>query len=323
MQQLELLVTSNNTGQLFDCSTCATSIQWETQRVGNPGKLTFTVVKSGALDFVEGDTVRLTVDNQLQFFGWVFSKSKNRWGVIDVTCYDRVRYLKANASYAFYATSAAGVIRQIAEDFRLDVSDLEDTKYLIPSMIEENQSCIDIIGTAVQKTLLNTGKIYVFYDNGKGLCLKSADSLKSNVILGDKSYLTNYTYKTDIDTQTYNYVKLARPNEETGRTDVFIAEDSGHIAEWGLLQLYEPINGDLNDAQAKAQAETTLTYYNRRLRTLSCSALGIVGLRAGMLIRMQISQLGDINLNQWVLLEKVTHKWTNGNHTMSFETKAI
>lgn len=33
----------------------------------------------------------------------------------------------------------------------------------------------------------------------------------SNVVIGDMSLLTDYTYKTDIDEQTYNHVKLARP----------------------------------------------------------------------------------------------------------------
>ena len=48
----------------------------------------------------------------------------------------------------------------------------------------------------------------------------------SDVVIGDKSLLTDYTYKTDIDSQTYNSVKLARPNEETGKADTVVAEDS-------------------------------------------------------------------------------------------------
>ena len=96
----------------------------------------------------------------------------------------------------------------------------------------------------------------------------------SNVVIGDMSLLTDYTYKTDIDEQTYNHVKLARPNEETGRADVFVAEDSATIGQWGMLQLYQTVDGTMNDAQVQAQARATLSCYNRRMRTLKVSSLG-------------------------------------------------
>lgn len=319
----ELLIANKRSGKIWECSNCVTTASWETNRTDSPGKFTFTLQKAGDIDFLEGDVVRFSVDGQLQFYGWVFTKEKDRWGVIDVTCYDRIRYLKANASYSFYNMTAADIIKQIAGDLQVDVSDLDVPPYAIPSLIEEDQSCLDIIGSAVQQTLLNTGDIYVFYDDGNGLCLKRPEDMMSNVMIGDLSLLTEYTYKTDIDEQTYNSVKLARPNEETGRADVFIAQDSYNIGQWGLLQLYQTVDGDMNDAQIQAQATASLEYYNRRLRTLKVDSLGVPGLRAGQMILMRIKELGDISLDQYVLLEKVTHTWENNLHTMSFETLEI
>ena len=216
---------------------------------GDAGKLTFTVIKSGDLDFTEGDIVRFSVDGTLVFYGWVFTKTKDRWGIIDVTCYDRIRYLKANASYAFYNQTAAQIIQQIAADLQLDTSTLADTGYAIPSLIETDQNCLDIMQEVLEQTLLNTGTIYVLYDDGNGLALQAAGDMISDVMIGDKSLLTDYTYKTDIDSQTYNSIKLVRPNEETGRADVVVVEDSENIGRWGLLQLYQQVDGDLNTAQ--------------------------------------------------------------------------
>lgn len=318
----ELLIATK-TGPIFEVSNSTQSVTYTTNRTGDPGKLEFTLNKSGNISFFEGDVVRFSVDGTLIFYGWIFTKSKDRWGVITVTCYDRMRYLKACASYAFYDQTAGEIIRQIAQDFQLDVSELEDTGYKIPSLIEEEQTCLDIIEEAVQQTLLNTGKVYVFFDDGNGLSLKEAGNMISQVMIGDKSLLTDYTYKTDIDEQTYNSVKLARPNEETGRADVFVAQDSANIGQWGLLQLYQTVDGDVNDAQAKAQAEATLEYYNKRQRTLSVSSLGVVGLRAGQMLLMRVQGLGDISLDQFVLLEKVTHTFENDTHTMDFDTLAI
>lgn len=319
----ELLIANKAGGKIWEVSNCTQSAQWTTNRTGSPGTFRFTLNKAGDIGFVEGDTVRFSVGGQLQFYGWVFTKSKDRWGVIEVTCYDRLRYLKANASYAFYAQKAGDIIKQIAEDFQLTTGNLADTGYAIPSLIEEDQTCLDIIEGALQQTLLNTGDIYVFYDDGNGLALRRPEDMISNVMIGEKSLLTNYTYKTDIDEQTYNSVKLARPNEETGCADVVIAQHSGNIAQWGLLQLYQTVDGDVNDAQMKAQAEASLTYYNRRMRTLKFSTLGVPGLRAGQMVYMRVPGLGDINLDQYVLLEKVEHTWENSVHTMEVETMPI
>ena len=319
----ELLIEEKNSGKIWEISNCTQQCTWTTQRTGAPGRFEFTINKAGDLSFVEGDTVRFTVDGKLIFFGWVFTKTKDRWGVIDVTCYDRIRYLKNTASYAFYDLTAGDMIRQMAADMQVDVSDIEDTGNAIPSLIEQDQACIDIAESAIQQTLLNTGNIYVMFDDGYGISLKQPASMMSDVIIGDKSLLTDYSYKTDIDQQSYNSVKLVRPNQQTGRKDVFIAQDSGNIDRWGLLQLTQSVDGAVNDAQVKAQAEATLSYYNRRLRTLSVSSLGVPGLRAGQMLYMNVPGLGDINLAQYVLLEKVTHTWENNDHTMEFETMEI
>ena len=319
----ELLIQNKSTGRIWECSNSVEQVTWTTERTGSPGTLKFTVLKAGELSYTEGDVVRFSVDGQLQFYGWVFTKSKNRWGEIETTCYDRLRYFKANASYAFYDQTAGDMLRQIAADLQVDTGAVADTGYTLPSFIKEDESCLDIVGEAVQQTLLNTGKIFVFYDDGSGVALQEAADMISPVVIGERSLLTDYTYKTDIDEQTYNSVKLVRPNEETGRADVFMAEDSGTITQWGLLQLYQTVDGDVNDAQVKEQARASLAYYNRRMRTLKVSSLGVPGLRAGQMVLMKVPGLGDVNLDQYVLLEQVTHTWENDAHTMEFETLAL
>ena len=319
----ELLIQNKDTGEIWDVSTCTETASWTTERTGSPGTFKFTVVANGGLSFFEGDVVRFSVDGQLQFYGWVFTKERDRYGVINVTCYDRLRYFKANASYAFYAQTAGDMIRQIAGDLQVDVGNIADTGYPIPSFIKEDESCLDMIGEAVQQTLLNTGDIYVFYDDGNGVALQRPEDMRSDVMIGTGSYLLDYDYKTDIDEQTYNSVKLSRPNEETGRADVVVVENSQTIQRWGLLQLYQKVDESMNTAQMQAQATASLEYYNRRMRTLKVSSLGVLGLRAGMMVPMKVPYLGDINLDQYVLLDSVTHTWENDVHTMEFTTAPI
>ena len=319
----EFLLQNKATGKIWEISNCVQTASWDTERTGSPGKFTFTLNANGGIGFVEGDTVRFSVDGQLQFYGWVFTKSKDRYGIIDVTCYDRLRYFKAEQPYAFYDQSVGDMIKQIAADLQVDVGNVADTGYKFPSYVWEDGTCLDLIGEAVQKTLLNTGNIYVFYDDGNGVALSRPEDMVSNVMIGEKSYLLDYTYKTDIDEQTYNSIKLSRPNEDTGRADVVVVEDSANIGQWGLLQLYQEVDETLNTAQMQARGRASLQYYNRRMRTVQVSALGVPGLRAGQMVLMRVPYLGDINLDQYVLLDKVSHTWENDQHTMEFTTAPI
>ena len=45
---------------------------------------------------------------------------------------------------------------------------------------------------------------------------------------------------------TYNRIKLVRKNEKSGRTDVYIHEDTETIRKWGLLQYYAEVDENLN-----------------------------------------------------------------------------
>lgn len=318
----ELIMLEKRTGKSWDIAPQTQKVTYTTNRTGSPGTLKFTVNASG-ISFVEGDTVRFSVDGQVIFLGWVFTKSRDRYAVIDVTCYDQLRYLKASASYCFVGRTAGQIIREIAQDFQLQVGALDDTGYAIPTLVKEDKSCLDIISASIQNTLLATGKLYTFFDDAGALSLREAGAMVARGVVGEGSLLLDYTYKTDIDEHTYNSIKLVRPNEATGRGDVFQAVDSGNIARWGLLQLYQTVDEALNSAQAAAKSKSMLSYYNRRWRTLKVSALGLNGVRAGQMLMMDVPNLGDINLFGLVLLEKVTHTYEHDTHTMDFEVREL
>jgi len=317
------LVIQNGQGKVFEVSELTDTVEYSTNRTGSPGKLTFSLLKAGDLSFNEGNSVRFSVDGQLIFFGYVFTKSKNRWDVIEVTCYDQLRYLKANESYAFIGKTAGEIIKQIANQFNLKLGTIDDTGYAIPSLIRENKSCLDTISYALELTTLNTGKIYVFFDDGGKLSLRLAENMMTNTVIGTKSLLTEYDYKTDIDSDTFNQVKLVRPNKKTGKADTYIFKDSNTISQWGLLQMYDSVDEEMNEAQIVQKAKTMLKYYNRVLRTLSIQSLGVLGIRAGSMVMINVPDLGDISLSKFVLLDRVTHTFKNDDHVMEIETRTI
>jgi len=319
----ELIIAEKRTGKAWDAAPLVQTASFTTSRTGSPGTFKFTVNAAFGLSFLEGDPVRFSVDGRLIFLGTVFTKSRDRWGVIQVTCYDQLRYLKASASYCFTGRTAGEIITEIAQDFQLKTGTLDHTGYAIPSLIREEKSCLDIISAAVEQTLLATGKLYTFFDDGGALSLREAGGMVAEGVVGTGSLLTDYTYQTDIDRQTYNSVKLSRPSEATGRADVFQVMDSANIGRWGLLQLYQTVDGAMNDAQAASQAQAMLQYHNRRFRTLKVQALGLPGLRAGQMLMMDVENLGDINLRRLVLLERVCHTFQSDLHTMEFDVQEL
>ena len=122
-----------------------------------------------------------------------------------------------------------------------------------------------------------------------------------------------YEYTTTIDSDVYNQVKLTYDNEETGKREVYLAKDSGNIAQWGVLQYCDTLQ-DGEDGKTKADA--FLKLYNRKKRSLTLSGvLGDIRVRAGSSFVVNL-KLDDLEVNNYMVVEQVKHSFENGEHKM-------
>lgn len=293
------------------------TIEWERQ--GQPGKLTFEVVKTDGLSFQEGDPCRFSVDGTPMFYGFVFEKSRkgSNPNVIKCTVYDQLYYLKNKDTYVYSNKTAAEVIRMIAEDFQLNVGGLEDTGYKIASRVEDNQTLFDIIQNALDETLKATKQMYVLYDAVGKLTLKNIGSMKLGLLI-DEDTAGDYDYKSSIASQTYDKIKLAYENKDTGVREIYIAQDGSSINQWGVLQYYEKLD---NATNAKAMADALLSLYNTKTRTLKLQdVLGDVRVRAGTLLVVMLG-LGDINVSNFLMVEQAKHSFKDGQHLMELKMR--
>ncbi len=282
------------------------------ERKGTPGKLTFTLLRNQEVDFVEGDAVRFRISRTWIFYGWIFEKTMDADGNIKCTCYDQIRYLKNKDTYIYENKTASELIKMIAKDFNLKCGYIENTKYKIAQKIEEDKSLIDIILNALDETLAMTGKLYVLYDNFGKLTLKNIEDLAFDLVL-DTSTFEDYSYKTSIDDEVYNQIKLAYPNKETGKYDIYMTKDSKNIQQWGVLQYYEKIE---DPTYGVAMAEELLKLYNKTKRSITIKdAFGDVRVRAGTRVIVNID-LGDYKLKSFMVVESMKHKYKNGRYTM-------
>lgn len=275
-------------------------IKWETERKGQPGKLSFSVLADGILDFTEGDAVRF--DDV--FFGFVFKKERSKDKVIKVTAYDQLRYLKNQATYQYQNATAAEVVKMLASQFQLRLGEIEDTGYKIPLRTEQNKSLNEMIQNALDLTMQARGKIYTLYDDLGKISLKSAENMQYNLMI-DEETAEDFNYSSSIDSETYNKVKIVI----AGKTAV--KEDKENIKKWGVLQKYE----ELQSGNAEAIAAAMLKFYNSKKRSLTIkNAFGDPKVRAGSSVIVHLN-LGDITTQNYMLVEKAIHTF-GARHTM-------
>ena len=171
------------------------------------------------------------------FYGFVFSKQRDKTNNIKVVAYDQMRYLKNKDTYVYTNKKASDLVKMISEDFKLKVGVVEDTGYTIPKKVEDNQTLLDMIQNALDDTLVQTKKLFVLYDDFGKLTLKNVETLKLGLVI-DEETGENYDYTSSIDNETYNKIKLAYENEETGKRDIFIAQDGNNHQQLGCASVF-------------------------------------------------------------------------------------
>jgi hypothetical protein len=292
-------------------------IKWDTERKGQPGKLTFSVVSDGIINFQEGNAVMFKVDGVKLFYGFVFKKERDKEKNIKVTAYDQLRYMKNKDTYVYKNKTAGELIQMIAADFNLQTGTLDDTGFKIASRVEDNKSLMEMIQNALDLTLQNKNQMFVLYDDFGKLALKNIESMKLNLIIDDEA-AENFKYSSSIDGETFNRIKLSYENKESGKREIYIAQDSSNINNWGVLQHFETIDDPIN---GKAKADALLKLYNSKKRSLTISnAFGDVKVRAGSSIPIKLA-LGDVTVQNYMVVEKVSHTFSDDDHMMDLTLK--
>lgn len=341
--QIQLLV-DNKKGNVFDISELVSEVTWKTKRKGKPSSLDIKLLKDKTISINNGDVVSFKVGNNKVFYGYVFDNSGSKDIDIKLTAYDQIRYLLNNDTYVFKNKKASQIISQIAKDVGLRIGTIEDTAYVIPSVLEDDKKLLDIMYSALDKTLMSTKQTYVLYDDFGYLTLRNINNMKQPVVISDDSNLGDYSWSNSIDNDTYNRVKIVRdvkgkenkPNSKnkkdkkddknkTGR-EVYIAQDSNNIARWGRLQYFKKVDEKMNKAQIQELVNSTLQLKNKEKKTLklkdviSTDISADLKLRAGSGVYVDIKEKG---IKQYYLIEEATHKFSKGQLVMDFDLKVV
>ncbi|MBL7575514.1 NlpC/P60 family protein [Peptoniphilus asaccharolyticus DSM 20463] len=292
-------------------------IQVTWARNGEPGKMICNIVKDKYLDYQEGNPIAFYIDGEVFFYGYVFSKSRTGEQIITTTCYDQLRYLKNKSTYQYKNWTYGELLKNICADRNLQIGEIDNTGFKIPGRIEINKEFWEILKFASDMTTANTGKLYVLFDKAGKICLKNIENLKTKDVI-DYDCTEDFNYQTSINSNSYNRIHLKLLDDNNKEIKSATAEDKDSIARWGLLSYSDMTNNEEVDIEAKAkELLKVLNRKNRKLRLKNI--IGRLDVRAGSLVPVRMIGLGDIDVNSLMLVDYVTHKFSEEHHFMDLE----
>ena len=292
---ISILYQNNVTGDAFDVTMLCAGAKWSTKRSGSPASLELTVIVDDSVTWTHGGIVALKDGKTGIFYGYVVKIRQKETDRVEVTAYDQTWYLKKNKeTYVFTGKRADQILTQIAADFGLKCGALENTGYAIPSMIAESRVIL-----SPEMHRVDDGQ-HAAHGKHTG-CPFGEQGL--DLFVGDSSLATGYTYETDIDSESYNKIKLVRDNKKTGKRDVYIFQDSKNIKLWGVLQNYETVDEDMNEAQIKERGGQMLELYNRPKKSFEVKALLDLSVRAGRALYIGIK---DVGVSSFFIVEEAS-----------------
>ena len=292
-------------------------VQWQTDRKGSPGKLTFDCLTDDILDIEEGNVVSFKVNGTSVFYGYIFRISGDKSEKITVTCYDQLRYLKNKDTYNFQQTTANRIAGMIATDFGLKTGELEETAFVIPYVIYDNKTLLDMIQDALDMTLTNTKQMYVLYDDYGKMTIKQIARMKVGLMI-DADTAETFDWSTSIDDETYNRIKLMYEDSETKERTFWSAEDKTTQNKWGTLQYFESINKEEKES-AQNKANALLSLYNSKTKRLTIpNVIGDLRVRAGSMVMVQL-QIRKEKINHWMVVDSCTHMFNENEHFMTLK----
>lgn len=298
-------------------------IEWYASIMGKAGRLKCRVIRDGIVNFVEGDKMTLLVEGEVVFSGFVMTKERTSEQIISVTAYDQMVYLTRNkATYVFLNKGAKEILQTVAADYGLQTGEVADSGWKIPQRIEEGETLMDILLSALEICGQAAGKEYFLFDRAGRLTVRERGEMRTDAVLKYDGGISEYTYKTDISQDTYNAVRLYHAGRKETERKAYHTENTEKIQKWGRLQYYKRVPYTMNQAQLKETAENILKkkcHVDKRLTIENIN--GDKMLFAGNSIWLEIPDLAEISLKGEALIEGCTHYFADGEHRMEMEIR--
>lgn len=270
-------------------------------------KLEFTVLKDEVLSFNQGDAVSMKYKGDCVFFGYVFTKKRDKECLIKVVCYDQMRYMKNRRTYTRGSMRLDEIVSRLAEDYRLRKGKIDKCGTILAPYAAQSVSLLDVVKKACRDVRDKTGERYILFDNGGELFLKNESNMLLNVVI-DASQAENYDYTDTIDSGVYNMVEVYSDKKRYNTRTVGVASDKETMDRWGTLILSKKA---VEVGEEKKEAENLLKEYNRVNREIVIKKVpGRIEFFPGSRVYVRL-EMGDLNIEGYVRVKKAVHIFEN------------
>lgn len=266
-------------------------------------KLIFYVLKDSRMSFNQGDAVSVKLEGDGIFFGYVFTKSRDKENLIRVVCYDQMRYMKNRRTYTRGRMTLEEVVRRICNDNSLRMGDCDKTRGLLGAVAADNVSLLDVVKKACGDERRLTGERFILYDDYGKLYLKNEENLAVDVLI-DTSQAENYVYTDTIDKDCYNTIELYSDVKRANVRYLTTVGDDENTNRWGTLILSKKVTGEQS---ASDEAKLLLDEYNRVNREIVLKRVkGDTRFIPGSSVYLKMS-MGDLYFDNYVRVKKAVH----------------
>lgn len=329
----------------YDVSRCSCDIRVKTTLHNSCGQISFTMLHPDCQSlFKEGDRVRLYLNNKCRFCGFIFTRSFKQKGEMSVVAFDYLRYFKTPLSYdksmmmsedGTKGLTVSEIFTKLCQDLKLPFDVYTNSTVVVPAQRYDMKSAFSIMEFAINQTIINSSEqrkqYFTFFHEsnlddeeelkktGGVVQLQLRNNLTTNVPITDSDLITDYSYKTTIDSQTFNRIilykdektylsktgKSLKKGKKTGTRIVRIApstpEEIQKTSEglYGYLPYYHKCPDSYTEAQMDKVAKDLLAILDRKTSSLTLSCYGVIGMRAGYLVPIAIKQIGGTSIGTW------------------------
>lgn len=334
---VQVLATKRDSGQQWDIGEVCEQIQLTWELEGNAGIMDTSYVEDSNLDLVEGDVISLKVDGVNLFYGWIFKKTVAAHDSVKLKVYDIKRYLAYKDVDITGNETVNQFFERVCKMMNIKYKVVHTSDYIIPTKIHDGETYNNMLQYAIDQTFIGTGLRFCVRANGDTLELLECSQLKKDVIIGDKSLLTDFEFSTDIE-NTYTAFKVQREvasqNQKKKKQEIsevqkivqrktLVAQNAENVKRWGVLQYYEKKDSKWTDAQLAKHLELLQSAYGKQTKSLKVEALGHTDCIPGNMIPLLISDLEKEKVAQgtYALITSATHTISHDEHTMNLDVE--